>query len=215
MLIINIPDKCVSEQRYILDIMLTDFLGIKIDIAVYDEPYIKITSKDNNVCLSLNADFFYQVHHAWLKTESMPQLPLQQWSPSNDSIAANLVEPNVPVLYGQPGLVKNAQHWHLNLDIFGSAFFMLSRYEELVTQDRDEHDRFPATASIAYKANFLDRPIVNEYLEILWTCLSELWPGLQRKKRTFRKFISCDVDHPFDLVGYSLKSREISLHYIL
>ena len=43
---------------------------------------------------------------------------------------------------------------------------MLSRYEELITKDRDQHNRFPATASVAFKAGFLDRPIVSEYLEI-------------------------------------------------
>jgi hypothetical protein len=50
--------------------------------------------------------------------------------------------PSIPILYGSPGIVKNNNHLHLNLDIFGSAFFMLTRYEELVIKDRDQHDRF-------------------------------------------------------------------------
>ena len=63
----------------------------------------------------------------------------------------------------------------LGLDIFGSVFFMITRYEEVVKSDRDEYDRFPAAASLAYQEGFLDRPIVNEYLEILWTCMKRLW----------------------------------------
>jgi len=74
---------------------------------------------------------------------------------------------------------------------------MLSRYEELVTTERDEHQRFPATASIAYKGKFLERPIVDEYLEILWACMSSLWPRLERKKRQSRNLISCDIDRPY------------------
>ncbi len=36
-------------------------------------------------------------------------------------------------------------------------------------------------------------------------CLYQLWPNLERKKRHFRNLISCDVDHPIDTAGYSLK----------
>ena len=34
----------------------------------------------------------------------------------------------------------------LPIDIFGAAFFMLSRYEEAVLPDRNHHERFTATA---------------------------------------------------------------------
>ena len=88
---------------------------------------------------------------------------------------------------------------------------MLSRYEELIISERDSHDRFPATASIAYKAGFLDRPIVNEYIEILWSCMQALWPDLTRKERKFRKLISCDVDSPFDLAAHTLKKTVLRI----
>ena len=62
---------------------------------------------------------------------------------------------------------------------------MLTRYEEVVNNDPlrilDAHERFPATASIAYKENFLHRPVVNEYFEILWYCIKELVPHLEKK----------------------------------
>jgi hypothetical protein len=52
---------------------------------------------------------------------------------------------------------------------------MLTRYEEVVKSDRDEHDRYLATASLDYQEGFLERPIFNEYLEILWACIKRLW----------------------------------------
>jgi len=82
---------------------------------------------------------------------------------------------------------------------------MLSRYEELVSLERDSHERFPAWASIADKAGFLERPIVNEYLEVLWECMSTLWPFLQRKNRNAKNFITCDVDWPFNPAYYFFK----------
>jgi hypothetical protein len=205
MLKVLIPKYCQNEQRYILDIMLGDFLGLDFKISEHNGLNIKIIRPDDNAYLTLNADFFKKIEQSWLKYESMPILPLSSWVPQGDGLQVTLVRERVPVIYGRPGLVKNGKHWHLNLDIFGSAFFMLSRYEELIVESLDNHNRFPATASIAYKAGFLDRPIINEYLEILWSCMQVLWPNLIKKERKFRKLISCDVDHPFDLAGHSLK----------
>jgi hypothetical protein len=200
-----IPSVCVNEQRYILDVMLGEFFGLAFEVFEYNGLEIKITQNDSAACLTLNVDFFQQSHQNWLGENSMPHLPLANWKPVDDGIVAATVKDHLPVLFGESGLIKNHEHWHLNVDVFGSAFFMLSRYEELVTVDRDNHDRFPARASIAYKCDFLNRPIVNEYLEVLWFCLSSLWPDLKRKSRSFRKLISCDVDHPFDPVGHSFK----------
>lgn len=205
MLKVKIPSACQSEQCYALDILLGEFLGLVFDVETYDGEVIEITRPDGAGKLTLDASFFHKAHQAWLKSESMPVLPLENWTPANDGIEATLVESSVPVLYGQPGLVKTENHIHLNLDIFGSAFFMLSRYEELITADQDNHDRFPAWASVAYKAHFLDRPIVNEYLEILWSSMQILWPDLQRKQRNASSFITCDTDWPFDPTIYSFK----------
>lgn len=209
MLTIKTPNLCQSEQCYVFDILLGEFLGLAFEVETYEGDVIEVTRPGDSSSaakLTLDATFFGKAHQAWLQPESMPVLPLPTWTPINDGIEVNLVEPSVPILYGKPGLVKIGEHLHLNLDIFGSAFFMLSRYEELITKDRDHHDRFPATASVAYKASFLDRPIVNEYLEILWVCLVSLWPDLKRKERTASNFITCDVDWPFNPAVYSLKS---------
>jgi hypothetical protein len=206
---VKILNACQNEQRYALDIILGEFLGLPFEVESYNGDVIEITRlvdvKDAKK-LTIDATFFRQVNQAWLKPESIPVLPLANWSPRIDGINANLTSPNVPVLYGQPGMVKNGEHHHLNLDIFGSTFFMLSRYEELIMEERDNHDRFPSWASLASKAGFLDRPIVNEYLEILWECLQQLWADLERKERKASNFITCDTDWPFDPAVYSLKS---------
>ena len=79
----------------------------------------------------------------------------------------------LPIVYGRR--LSNGSYLEisdsgirLGVDVLGSAFFMLTRYEELVRSERDPRDRFPATMSLAYRERFLDRPIVNEYAEILW-----------------------------------------------
>ncbi|EGR2402995.1 hypothetical protein O1D30_002827 [Vibrio cholerae] len=200
---VYIPDYCVSELRYSLDILLGEFLGLTFQTEVTASESITITQSDSEKELILDSSFFQNASRAWLKPQSMPQLPLQSWTPSDDGIVATLVESSLPVLYGKPGIIKTDKSLRLQVDIFGTAFFMLSRYEELITTERDQHQRFPATASIAFKENFLDRPIVNEYLEVLWSCLKQLWPELQRKNRMADNYISCDVDFPFNPAYYS------------
>lgn len=205
---IRIPSACLEEQYYVLKIILADFLGVEYQVEIFNESYVEIESlEDSRNCgvLSISAPFFLEAERSWLLPESMPAHPLAQWRPADDGIAANLVESRVPILFGQPGLAVSKKRLHLNLDIFGSCFFMLSRYEEMIVVDLDEHNRFPATASVAYKEGFLSRPLVNEYVEILWECLLKISPQAQRRERTFTKHISCDVDHPLDIVGYSLR----------
>lgn len=84
------------------------------------------------------------------------------------------------------------------LDIFAASFFMLTRWEEYVNKARDSHDRFSANESLAYKQGFLDRPIVNEYVEELKSKLLELDSNLKFKIHNSKLFVSCDVDQPYD-----------------
>lgn len=80
------------------------------------------------------------------------------------------------------------------LDIFAASFFMLTRWEEYVNSNRDSHNRFPATESLAYKQGFLERPIVDEYVEKLKQLLLEIDASLIFKTRKKQLYITHDVD---------------------
>lgn len=89
-----------------------------------------------------------------------------------------------------------------NIDIISDIFFMLTRYEEVVNEDivkKDKHGRFPASESLAYKNNFLHRPVVNEQIELLWSWIESFSCGYKRTNRwgekTFAVCLSHDVDH--------------------
>lgn len=49
----------------------------------------------------------------------------------------------------------------LPFDIFAASFYLLSRYEEYLPQVKDEKGRFLASESIAFKAEFLQDPVVD------------------------------------------------------
>lgn len=109
------------------------------------------------------------------------------------------------------------------LDIFATSFFMLTRWEEYVNKNRDNHNRFPACESLAYKQGFLDRPIVNEYVEDLKGILLELDSSLIFKKRKYQLFLTHDVDHIYQwkswkhilkvALGDIVKRKSISLAF--
>ena len=92
-----------------------------------------------------------------------------------------------------------------DIDVFGLIFFMLSRVEELDRSKLDSHGRFAATSSKAYQHGFLERPIVDEYVEFLWCLMKYLWPELERKENHPEIIVGCDVDIPYDCSTKSLK----------
>lgn len=102
------------------------------------------------------------------------------------------------VLSNKPLIYDDGEDIVFNFDILYSAFYILTRMEEIGRTDLDKWGRFPASASHAYQNNYLHRPVVDEYAEILWFCMKKLWPGLQRKERRFEMMLTHDVDEPFE-----------------
>jgi hypothetical protein len=182
-------------------------LGLDYRSVAEERRDVLITIDDAMDRKLLVSDVLFQTPtDKWLKADSLPAQPLKTFDLSQTPVDIACVSPIIPVIYGsildrgnfidvQDSKIK------LGLDIFGSAFFMLTRYEEVVKSDKDEHERFPARASLAYREGFLMRPIINEYVEILWWSMKKLWPNLERRKRSYRVCLSHDVDWPLSVAG--------------
>lgn len=156
--------------------------------------------------LLLADEFFAQPEAVWLTATSLPKQPLAYWEVRESPLEKiPLTDSTLPIIFGKACangsyLLQDEFGVMIGIDIAGSAFFMLTRYEEVVIQTRDRHQRFPASASLAYQEGFLDRPIINEYVEILWWGIQQLWPDLPRKARLFQVMLSHDVDWPLGIV---------------
>jgi len=195
MLNLHVPAHCPNEVRWIIGVIFGEFLGIACNIIEGEQEYYRLEFSGKT--LHLADCFFNKASKAWLQHSSLPKMPLASWDVTTSGLDVPLVAQHFPIISGKPEINITEGHISLGLDVFGSTFFMLSRYEEVVKSDRDQHGRFPASASLAFQVGFLDRPIVNEYLEILWSCMKLLWPDLKRKQRNFQMRVSCDVDHPY------------------
>jgi len=203
-IIIEHSASCSTEREYIFHVLLHEFLGLQYTTRITETQDVVISSGGKS--LVINDRFFPFAEANWLQLESLPAQPLSSWDSNSAELNINLVDTIVPVIYGTPVIKVEKNICNIGIDIFGSAFFMLSRYEEAVTTDRDQHDRFPATASLAFQEGFLNRPIVDEYVEILWAAMNKLWPGIERKQRQPRTLVSCDVDNPYLCYSKSLKA---------
>lgn len=79
-------------------------------------------------------------------------------------------------------------------DLALSVLLTLSRFEETVVTQRDSHGRFSALTSVAFRDNFLNRPIIDEYGLAFEQALSCLFPSWRPIKRRLRVNLSHDVD---------------------
>jgi len=188
-LLVRHPATYREERLYIYHVVFKELLGFDYRLIAEERRDTLITAEGGESQGLVVSDILFQTpQEKWLKPTSLPSQPLEKFNLSQTPADSTYVSPIIPIIYGSKlgnGSYINVQDSkiELGIDIFGSAFFMLTRYEEIVKKDRDEHERFPAIASLAYQEGFLERPIVNEYLEILWWSMKRLWPNLERKKR--------------------------------
>jgi hypothetical protein len=146
----------------------------------------------------------------WLGAASMPRAPLPRWDAAADLPELGAEEP-LPLLFAAPlpgghMLDLRPPGIRLGADLLGGAFFLLSRYEELLPGPRDGHGRFPSSASLAVREHFLERPLVNEYADVLFALLSRLVPGLRRREWRHRVTLTHDVDFPRVVDGHGLRT---------
>lgn len=206
MIIMHVNNNHRKDREYIYDVVFKYF---------WDIEYQLVYEKRDNLAIEIAGHYFYMDdsffqmdERIWLKEESLPRQPLQKIELS-DEIRDAAVEASLPIIYGRQGInsIFSEDGKTCFLDVFGSAFFMLTRYEEVVKNDRDEYDRFPAKASLAYQEGFLERPIINEYLEILWCWLRKHNINLKRKQRKFTIMPTHDVDVPFLSLSLTYKGK--------
>ena len=87
---------------------------------------------------------------------------------------------------------------------------MLARVKEIGRTDLDNHERFPATASHAFKYGYLDRPVVDEWLHLLGQVIQRQWPGVALKRHSERTLVSCDVDSPFAYNSWPTQPEQVA-----
>lgn len=138
--------------------------------------------------------FFESEHYG--KAQSIPDKPLY----IND----------IPFLYGSSLVEKRGETLVVHADLPASAFFFLSRYEELcLPQTRDVHGRFPGKASFACRHGLLQRPLAEEYGVLIRNWLRSMGKHIpEPEPKPAKLWITHDLDAPYYCKGLRSVLRE-------
>ena len=206
---IRVPRTHAAERAYAASVVVGEFLGIDHVVRRVDGHGVVLRLEGDDRHVFVPDGLFAHNEADWLTPASLPREPVAHRDVGVDLPDARLVDCRLPILYPvapetRPLLETDAGQGSttLHLDVFGTAFFTLTRYEEAVDQaSRDEHGRFPARASVAYRAGFLTRPIADEYAEVLRAVLRRVWPRLDLRSPAGGVWLTHDVDLPLVAAG--------------
>lgn len=92
-----------------------------------------------------------------------------------------------------PVLFAAGEGYTLPFDILSAIFYLVSRYEEYLPYTPDDHGRYPATESILFQKDLLQRPIIDEWALQLRRLLRKDF-GLDIQEPGFRYLPTYDID---------------------
>jgi hypothetical protein len=193
MLTIHTAPTFQPEKTYCFHVLLHELLGLEYRVAFSDAEKNYRLQVPNGGQVVVEDHFFGKMRDGehYASAENLPASPHNFPCPyaPGEQIAA---------LYGTPHFWSKKPEPVIccGLDLFASAFFMLSRWEEQALLDRDRHGRFPAESSAAWRGQFLQRPVVNEWAALLRHLFAQVGWHPPATARTARLSLTCDVDHP-------------------
>ena len=106
----------------------------------------------------------------------------------------------LPILYAAEG--------DLPFDLFSAVFFLISRYEEYYSKEKDAHERFTPSESILFKLDCLQRPLVDEWILAFSQFITQRYACVVETK-SYRCLPSYDID-----LVYKYKRKTIFVLFI-
>ncbi|MFW5782675.1 MAG: polysaccharide deacetylase family protein [Candidatus Muiribacteriaceae bacterium] len=188
MIKISIPDNNIHERKYIIEILLREYLGLEYDLQTRKSQDYVITLPNNNRFVIKDSFFSrFPEQRQYLNIKNLPDkvIKMQNRFTGIDGIIS---------LYGENSLSEDGERVKCDCDLFATCFFMLTRWEEYVISERDSHQRFPEHLSASVKYSFYDRPVVDEIASFIWTILEYLGLDQNRRKKQSRIIPTHDVD---------------------
>lgn len=95
----------------------------------------------------------------------------------------------------------------LPFDIFSAVFYFISRYEEYLTSEPDQFDRFKAENSLAYRLGIVKEPIVDQWIMEFARKTGIPSPVVLNPEKFYSTKLTIDVDHP-----WKFKNRSVMIN---
>lgn len=180
--------KFLAEKKYVFQILFEEILGIEYEVFDTSVSQVYKFVLPSGSFIEFADEFFTYI------PESIGYCK-QKYLPKKVSILKKVLpnEEEVPFLYGNNTLTKHEKNAYCGGDVVGGAFFMLSRWEELVSKSYDRWGRFPEKDACAVKFGIILKPVVHVYAELIRALFSEYGLNISQK-HSFRKTLTHDVD---------------------
>ena len=175
----------VPRLRYVADLILNEILGLTWEIVTDRRrlgKYPVINYSEEKIPDSFRIK---PVHLLFEKGVRTQEVAVNNWK-------------GVPVFFPLP------DDSDIPFDIFAATFYMVSRYEEYLDSDPDEHGRFRSSSSLAFKYGFLGLPVVDLWARELAKSLVKKFQTLTFKRNDYKALVTFDVDEPFAYLGRNL-----------
>ena len=82
-------------------------------------------------------------------------------------------------------------------DMFAATFYLLSRYEEYLSHEKDLYGRYAHENSLAFKEGFLPSPLINIWVEDFKKALNAKFPSLIAHHSSFTFIPTYDIDEAY------------------
>jgi hypothetical protein len=198
-LLVQAPDRYRSERAWVLEVLLTRWLGVSFALRFDAREDTRICRPDAEAApgLRLPERVFATPVSRWRTADPLPARVA--WAAGMPALALDGPLPLLlqEVAEGEALVGEEGADFQLRCDVPGTAFLYLSRYEESLDGPRDRHGRFRSAASFAARLGLTEVPVVDLQVQALAACLERLWPGLTRPPAVAPVHVSHDVDLPF------------------
>jgi hypothetical protein len=177
-------ENITPRHSFIFEFTLGDVLGIKCHLTTNLAEFCDFPgTKINYSYKEPFGGVYFRPHSLLNETGIIEQkITMSQWN-------------GLPVFFQ----VAAPSEWPF--DPFAMAFYLVTRYEEYLPFEPDEHGRFRPELSLAYKEKFLDIPVINVIFNELKKLLRSKYPDTEILGQPFRFIPTFDIDIAFAHLG--------------
>ncbi|HSV76725.1 MAG TPA: hypothetical protein VLH37_06800, partial [Bacteroidales bacterium] len=179
--------KISNRLKYASNLLLEELLGLKVE-------------------LTSNQKLYEDCDGAKMQYAQKPVSPSGVFVYSSGFLEKTTIEPFEPEVDFRSTLPMVFPNGNttcaLGYDVFAATFYLVSRYEEYLPGGKDQHGRFSAESSFAFRNGFLEVPLVNHYAFQLKKTLQHFFPSLAFRTTCFTFIPTYDID-----VAYAYRGR--------
>ena len=179
MLLIYTP-KITSRHKYIFKLFFNEIYQIKFQITEREDEFKAFDGAKLNYSNTSFEDEIFIESIGLLNEKGINQQDINV-SPQN----------NIPAFF------QSQSDSSMGFDVFSASFYLVSRYEEYLPFVKDIHQRFQAENSLAYKHDFLQKPLINIWAKSLMQKIKQKHPDLEVISPTYNYISTIDIDNAF------------------